>query len=521
MDQQTLVSGLVTIAVGAVSGGVTNAVAIWMLFHPYERRGLGPFALQGAIPKNKARLAKSIGKTVGERLLTPADLADRLAAPGVREAFARALDGVVGDLLERERGPLRDLLGPAIAQRLPGVVDVLAERLADRLAAYAATPEFTRQVADLLARLREDLGDRPLGELLTPDRRARLHDAIGGWVERRVQAPETEADLHRLADTWVASLAADQRPLLALLPAGVVDALQHAIADYLPVALDRLGAVLTDPGARSQIRQALRDAFDRSVRDMLLHERLVARLMVTDRTFDRLLDGFEREGFDRFAAALTTPDMRDRVAGAVRGGVMAALEVPLAERLDRLGPERREALARSLGDWLVRLLRSRGAREIVTRVLDHGFDQADRWTWNAALDLVPSERLAGSVAGLLQADGGRRWVRDGTRAAADGLLGTPLGRPADWFRAADIDAVRGHTADAAWGWVQSQVPVVVAQLSVPEMVEQKVLGFSTARMEEIIRSVTQRELTLIVRLGYVLGALVGAVAFLLDLVMGR
>jgi uncharacterized membrane protein YheB (UPF0754 family) len=45
------------------------------------------------------------------------------------------------------------------------------------------------------------------------------------------------------------------------------------------------------------------------------------------------------------------------------------------------------------------------------------------------------------------------------------------------------------------------------------MVEQKVLGFSTERMEEIIRGVTQRELEMIVRLGYLLGAMVGLLAF--------
>jgi uncharacterized membrane protein YheB (UPF0754 family) len=45
------------------------------------------------------------------------------------------------------------------------------------------------------------------------------------------------------------------------------------------------------------------------------------------------------------------------------------------------------------------------------------------------------------------------------------------------------------------------------------MVEQKVRGFSTQRMEEIVRSVTQKELTLIVQLGYVLGAIVGIIAF--------
>ena len=45
------------------------------------------------------------------------------------------------------------------------------------------------------------------------------------------------------------------------------------------------------------------------------------------------------------------------------------------------------------------------------------------------------------------------------------------------------------------------------------MVERKVLGFSTQRVEEIVRGVTQRELNLIVQLGYVLGALIGAAQF--------
>jgi uncharacterized membrane protein YheB (UPF0754 family) len=73
---------------------------------------------------------------------------------------------------------------------------------------------------------------------------------------------------------------------------------------------------------------------------------------------------------------------------------------------------------------------------------------------------------------------------------------------------------------AAWSWLQEQIPRVVEQIRVPEMVEQKVLGFSTQRMEEIVRNVTQRELDLIVRLGYVLGALVGVVAWVVDVLMG-
>ena len=92
--------------------------------------------------------------------------------------------------------------------------------------------------------------------------------------------------------------------------------------------------------------------------------------------------------------------------------------------------------------------------------------------------------------------------------------------PADWLGAETTAALRAAATTTAWEWVQDQIPRVVAQIRVPEMVEQKVLGFSTQRMEEIVRNVTQRELDLIVRLGYVLGGLVGLVAFLVNLLLG-
>jgi uncharacterized membrane protein YheB (UPF0754 family) len=67
--------------------------------------------------------------------------------------------------------------------------------------------------------------------------------------------------------------------------------------------------------------------------------------------------------------------------------------------------------------------------------------------------------------------------------------------------------------------MQGQVPAVVSQLSVQEMVERKVLGLPVERVEEIIKGVTERELKLIVQLGYVLGAVVGAGGFLVGLVL--
>ena len=57
---------------------------------------------------------------------------------------------------------------------------------------------------------------------------------------------------------------------------------------------------------------------------------------------------------------------------------------------------------------------------------------------------------------------------------------------------------------------------LVERIDVARRVEEKVLHFPTARMEEIVRKVTDRELRLIVRLGYVLGAFIGLLMVAVD-----
>ena len=71
-------------------------------------------------------------------------------------------------------------------------------------------------------------------------------------------------------------------------------------------------------------------------------------------------------------------------------------------------------------------------------------------------------------------------------------------------------------SDPVWEWLQTQVPAVIEQIDIAGRVEQKVLEFPPARMEELVRKVTHKELRLIVRLGYLLGGLVGIALAILD-----
>lgn len=79
---------LIPVAVGALIGYITNWLAIKMLFRPHhEKRIFGiriPFT-PGLIPKEKERIAKSVGEAVGTHLLSTNDFVDALCSKEVKK----------------------------------------------------------------------------------------------------------------------------------------------------------------------------------------------------------------------------------------------------------------------------------------------------------------------------------------------------------------------------------------------------------------------------------------------------
>jgi len=90
--------------VGAIIGYTTNVVAIRMLFRPLrEIRVSGirvPFT-PGILPKERHKLADSIGRMVEQELLTPGVIRERLARTEVRDKLSSTLGGFTEQMLDR------------------------------------------------------------------------------------------------------------------------------------------------------------------------------------------------------------------------------------------------------------------------------------------------------------------------------------------------------------------------------------------------------------------------------------
>jgi uncharacterized membrane protein YheB (UPF0754 family) len=504
---------------GALAGGITNTVAIWMLFHPYEPPkllGRPVRFFQGAIPKNQARLAAAVGRTVGTRLLTEDDLTRIFADKEFRGAFDERLSRFLESLLQRERGSLREMLPPAVMEEVECILEEVTELGMVRLQGYLASEAFEAFVEERARSIMEAVADEPVAAVLTPAREAALTEMVEEWLEGAVGSEGFQATVEDYVVRATGSLLQPGRTFEEVLPMGLVGSLEKAISSYLPLALQRLGRVLEDPAARSRFERALHELLHRFLRDLNFYQRVVARLIVTEETVDRVLDTIEREGAERLSEMLREKAIQDAMARGVNDAVVDFLRRPVTSVLgDSHDPNVQEAQS-TLTGWAVGMARDPATRSFLVEKVQVALDKAGARSWGEILEKVPPETLSRWLVSAARSDAAAGLFRKAAERLADALLDRPIGTPANWLPPEAPRRIEQAIGDPLWGWLQTQVPDVVHRINVAQRVEDKVRSFPTVKMEELVKRVTDRELKLIVRLGYVLGAFIGCILVLMD-----
>lgn len=154
---------MVMVAVGAIIGGVTNSLAIRMLFRPYKPVMAGKWKLPftpGLIPKRREELAKQLGRMVVDHLLTAEGLKKKMTEDAFKQQVILWAQKEAVTLLDKQE-PVRVLLQEAGFQ-------VEAKQLKHLLAGWSIKKY-------------EDWSDK--------NRNKEIHQFISeGWQERAIQA---------------------------------------------------------------------------------------------------------------------------------------------------------------------------------------------------------------------------------------------------------------------------------------------------------------------------------------------
>lgn len=199
---------LISIVVAAFIGGVTNHLAIKMLFFPYEEKRLFGWRIPftpGIIPKRRGEIAGSFGRIVSHHLITSDGLRRWLQKPEFRAQLQTFLDRKLAAWLQNDESVEQ------FARRF--LTQEQVAHLQERLAGW-----LRGKANGLLQTLWEEkgFGDRPLADMLggwSEEKRIRLASRLTGTafeeLEKGLRSAGGTQFLRRMVEQLIERIAGD------------------------------------------------------------------------------------------------------------------------------------------------------------------------------------------------------------------------------------------------------------------------------------------------------------------------
>jgi len=496
-------SWIITPLLGAVIGYFTNWLAIKMLFRPHTKKFLFGIPLPftpGLIPKERLKLSRAMGQTLGDSVLTPEVLVESISSAEVTEKLAGACQQVLRQLsssVETLDAAAEKLLGDK-KERIFSDAEAFALRsLASLLDSEAVQAGCRRLVREKLEIALHD--PAVLLPVYTALKEFALHQGL-----TYLQSNDFAALLRRFAQKTVDHLSAEDQTFGDYVPVIQRMALKRLLFDKTP---DIVAFLTSLPEKYPALDSFLRETVAQ------LAEQNFGRLIGIFVHYDTIYDNIKKKLF----AYIEEPDNQVALAAQISAWFDGLMEKDTHTVMERLPSDSWESLVSKLASHMQAsidepLLRS-GLHAAETKAAAASFDA---YEWLLAhvpgFDVAAADLVYGSLRTecLRLAPIGLQMLRGKAQEITVAQVAAKL-------TGGDMEKWDKHLLRFVSFVIEKCGVYVASALDVRKMVEDKINGFSVQEAEKLVFSVVNRELAAITNLGALLGLIIGFVPLLLNL----
>ncbi len=510
-----ILSWVLPILIGAVIGFVTNDIAIKMLFRPLrEIRLFGirlPFT-PGILPKNRHKLALSLGNTVSRELLNEDVLAKRFNAPDFQVSVHAQVESFLGIVLDSKLGGLRFSSGSPLYEKLSLIISSLLENI-------LGSEGFEEGARSLLTRVLDGLGSISVETLLAGRDSESVARSLLDFVLSAQMREKTLARLEGGIDTW----AAGEASLGSLLPLNLAESAERIVHAIYPEAFRIFLDFLRSPAMKRELAENGRVI----VADLLKRLNTVQRFFVAaaqydktimadmDKTIADLLASLERVG-----AKEETRQLLARQAGEGLGAWAGLKPAEIEARI----PAFRERILSALGRFAAAAAEEGGRERLALAVAAVVDGMRGKSLEDAAREAIGMHRkdLAGFLAGFVRS---ALESERGSHALARGIS-TLIAEFLEGHRDESLASLLSLSPatreelclglrDKALEIIRDKTSDILQTIDVKRTVVDKIDSLDMEAVEKIVLDVMREQFAWINLFGAVLGGIIGLVQALL------
>jgi uncharacterized membrane protein YheB (UPF0754 family) len=491
-------------------------LAIWMLFHPYKSRKLFGMTIwpQGMIPRHREKLAESIGKAVGNELVSQETVFNALFETNF---FQRKVE----DFVEAYTNDLLSTVHPSFIDALPSqarapildTISALQYRLAEYIAAMLKSEETAAAISRFVDRQADELLSRRVGDMLSEE----AFDSVVHFIEDRLHRLVSEESFEQRIRNFVSGrlddLANSNASLGEMFTPETVAFIKERIDQQVPPIVQHLADIATSPNTRKQIGALIKLEVDEYYEQLSLIKKIFISRERIHREVDELVNKTLPRRIEEYLRGQAFEQEAESFLNSTIDNVM---ERPLKDLIGQIDGEKFDSIKLQITNRLLEFAKS---EELAGSVATYVRDAIERFrpqTLSSALQHVDPDAiqrakqfLTSSLIGLLARDDTARTINAILSSQIERLLIKPIGRLGDHISEQSMTRARAALVERITAAARERLPTAIAEFDVGGVVRKKVSEYPVEKLEELVLSVAKHHLKTIELFGAAIGFFIG------------
>ncbi len=273
---------IIPMIVGGIIGYITNWLAIKMLFRPHrEVKVLGiklPFT-PGLIPKERERMAESIGLSVGENLLSPDVITNALLRPDINESINTWIKENIFKLRENHN-PINTVLMVQGIEKYEELVDYLNKKVMSFIFSKLDSENFKGNLLNFA----EDILYNQYGSEIKDFAYGQINILLVKFLNSSKLENEVELGIKSI----IGNVKKDNRTLYEAIPESIISSINNYIDEEQDVIATTIIDIIKNPEIQDKLKSSLADLVDQNL------SKVITMFVTPDQISDKIFIALEK-----------------------------------------------------------------------------------------------------------------------------------------------------------------------------------------------------------------------------------
>ncbi|MBU5437291.1 DUF445 domain-containing protein [Tissierella sp. MSJ-40] len=483
---------IIPVLVGAIIGYITNWLAIKMLFRPYnEKKFLGvhiPFT-PGLIPKEKSRIAKSVGETIGVHLLSPEIVTEALASDKMSNQIRAWIEHNINSLKQSDK-TIKTFLISMGDENYNKLLNSVEKKFTDFICFQLRTQRFKDKVMDLI--------ENKVFDHYSDDFYKIIKEKVELLMEDISSSVEIKEALKNAIDDKINKLEYDQRTLNEIIPDNVVRGFKQYINEHSEDIGNALREMFENPLIKIKIKDSIVELVFKNV------NKVITMFMSPELISEKIFKAIENY--------INNPQVDENIALIINVSIDKLLQSKISNIASDVSSKINDEDISKVSDFILSYISNKENQGKILGIMEEKMRSSESDIKEKLLGFI-SEKLVDTLSSQELYENVLLIVQ----SIIEMLINKPISSMLENIDKTTIISVTNFSKNIFSNFAKSKLPYIVEQINISKVVEDQINSFDVAFAEEIIIEIANKELKAITWLGALLGGIMGILSPLLQL----